>query len=346
MVRFQETEGIAHARVGLLGNPSDGWGGKAIAFSLRNFRARVLIAPSDRLVLEAGSSDLQAFPSLREACRDFESVGCEDGLRLLRAAIHRFVRHREDLARLPRDDPRLRFEMRYETDIPRQVGLAGSSAIVIAVLRALMARFDVEIAPEVLAELALAAEVEDLGIAAGPMDRVVQTYGGLVLMDLREPRSADSYRRLDPKLLPPLFVAWDPRGGQSSGVAHGPLRARWQRGDPELLRVVEEFRELVDEGEACLLARDEASFRELMERNFELRARIFPIGARDREMVSIARAHGAVAKLCGAGGAVVGAPEQEVQMAEIARAYGRAGFETLRPRLGSRAGAADRGASA
>ena len=168
------------------------------------------------------------------------------------------------------------------------------------------------------------------------MDRVVQAYEGVMRMDLREPRTQDSYTRMDVACLPPLFVAWDPRGGQASSVAHGELRERWRRGDPEMRRVMQSLRELVDAGAAHLEAGDGAGFRELVDRNFELRSRIFPISERDREMVSIARASGAAAKLCGSGGAILGVPVEESQMVELAHVYRRAGFDFLRPEPGPR----------
>jgi hypothetical protein len=59
--------GIAHARAGLLGNPSDQYGGKTIAFSIRDFAARVSIESSDRLVIRPGPSDLVEFASFLEA---------------------------------------------------------------------------------------------------------------------------------------------------------------------------------------------------------------------------------------------------------------------------------------
>ena len=79
----------------------------------------------------------------------------------------------------------------FESDIPLQVGLAGSSAIVVAALRVLCRWWRVELPPDELAELALRAESELLGIAAGPQDRVVQSYQGLLDMDFAPPRSAD-----------------------------------------------------------------------------------------------------------------------------------------------------------
>ena len=339
-------EGIAYARAGLLGNPSDVYGGKVIALSVCNFRAQVVIEPAASFALRPGESDMLAFPSARDASRAFELAGCDDGMRLLRAALHRFAGYWSGFGELVDDDPSLRFTMRYKTDIPRQVGLAGSSAIIIAALRALMSWFNVEIEPATLAEIALAAEVENLGITAGPMDRVIQAYGGVVLMDLKEPRSAASYRPLSPAILPPLFVAWDPRGGACSGIAHGDLRSRWERGDPEVHRIMSDFRDLVDEGVA-VLEKDESgrdgiegegtgrgdtfAFRELVSRNFEMRSRIFQISDRDLQMVAIARQLDAAAKLTGSGGAVIGVPARAADLETLATAYEEAGFKMIRP---------------
>jgi len=323
----------ASARVGLLGNPSDGYGGKALAVSFYNFRASVRIDPADDFRIVPGPGDALAFPSLRDAGGFFQRVGCDDGLRLVRAAIARFCARGSQLDRLAADDPRLRLSISYETTIPRQVGLAGSSAIIIATLRALAAWFGVEIAPFEMAELALRAEVEDLGHAAGAMDRVIQSYEGLMVMDLREPRSEARYGRLHPAGLPPFVVAWDPAGGDVSGRAHGDLRARWLAGDREVLDAVEALRALVDEGVAALRQGDAAAFRALVDRNFEIRTRIFHVGPRDREMVAVARAAGAAAKLCGSGGAVLAVPADPGRLSAVTAALEAAGFACVRPKL-------------
>jgi glucuronokinase len=324
----------AYARAGLLGNPSDGYGGKAIALAVADFRARVQLTPADGFELIPGETDGMRFRDARRAARAFAATGSDDGLRLMRAALGRFAGEWSNFGKIDDDDPRLRFSLRYETDIPRQVGLAGSSAIVIATLRALCAWFDAEIAPARLAELALAAELEDLGIAAGAMDRVIQAHGGLVAMDLKEPRGPGSFERLDPALLPPLFLAWDPRGGESSGRAHGTLRARWLAGEPAVLTAIEAFRGLVDEGVACLRAGDADGLRQRMNRNFEMRTEIFDVSERDRALVAVATGPGGAAKLCGSGGAVVGmAPpgDAEAGLADLDARYRRAGFGFVRP---------------
>ena len=273
------------ARAGLLGNPSDVYGGKAIALSVCDFAAEVWIAESDELRFEADP----------------------EGARLLAAALGRFPEAR---------DRRLR--LGFRSDIPRQVGLAGSSAIVVGALRALGAWFGVELHPAEVAERALAAEAEDLGIVAGPMDRVIQAYGGLVHMDLRAPRGAHSYRRLDPGLLPPLFVAWDPHPGEPSGVAHADVRARFTH-------------VLVDEGLVCLERRDVAGLMRLVDRNFDTRASIWKLRERDVAMVRLGRALGAAVKFCGSGGAVLGVMRDEAEFPALARAYAEAGFPCIRP---------------
>jgi len=269
--------GCSCARAGLLGNPGDAYGGKAIGLAVRNFRACVTIAPADRLTLRPGPSDRLDFPGLREACGTLRRTGCEDGMRLLRAALSRFSGQFPELLALPDDDPRVRFEMRYETDVPRQVGLAGSSAIITAALRALARWFGVEIAPALL--------------------------------------------------------AWDPAGAEASGRAHGDLRSRWERGDPELREAMHELREIVDAGVRCLEGGDAEGLRRLVDRNFDIRARIFRIREADRRVVALARERGAAAKLCGSGGAVLLLPKSASEALALATAVREAGYDALVPRV-------------
>ncbi len=326
-------DGRAFARAGLLGNPSDQFEGKAIALSVYAFAARVRIEPAAELRIVPGPDDRLEHPSFADAAEWLRATGCYDGIRLLRAALRRFAEHWPGWRELPAGDPRLRFALRYQTEVPRQVGLGGSSAIVIATLRALAGWFGVQLPPFELAERALEAEVLELGIAAGPMDRAIQAYEGLLAMDFRPPRSPASYRALDPALLPPLFVAWDPRAGVASGIVHRDMRARWLAGDPALRRAVETLRGLVDEGLRCLELGDAAGLRRCVDLNFDTRASVWTIAPRDREMVELGRARGAAVKFCGSGGAVLGVLREPDDYAAIERAYREAGLRSLALRV-------------
>ena len=334
----ETARGVAHARAGLLGNPSDGYGGKVIAVSVRDFRAEVRIEPADALRIDPAPSDQLSFPDLDTAVAAMSARGCEDGLRLLRATLVRIAKEVPEIGEIDGSDPRKRFRMSYETDVPVQVGLSGSSAIVIAALRALMGWFAVDVEPARLAEMALAVEVDELGLAGGPMDRVIQVYEGLLLMDLKEPRSDSSYTRLDPDKLPPLYIAWDPRGGRASSHAHGELRARWEKGDDGLRQIMQEYRDLVDAGVEALEEGDRAGFANLMNKNFAMRATFFPVSERDRQMIMIARHRDASAKLCGSGGAIVGVPRRDEDLENLAEDFDEAGFRMIRPDLGATAG--------
>jgi glucuronokinase len=328
----QSVVGRALARIGLLGNPSDGYEGCAIAATVRGFDATVEIEPAEHFELVAGSDDRLVFDDLRELSQVLHTRGSYGGLRLMRAALARFTRHQ------PIDDcaaERLRFRMTYRTDIPRQVGLSGSSALVIAALRALGEWFEAALPPGELAEMALAAEVEELGIAAGPMDRVIQAFEGVMFMDFAPPRSESAYERLDPDSLPPLFMAWDPQPGIDSGRLHGGVRERWLAGEPEVRRVMQELRALTADGRKCLEAGDRDGFVNHMDENFDLRAAIFPMRRRDRELVEIGRGAGAAVKFAGSGGAVVGAVTDPGELDRVLAAYRDAAVPACIPEIGA-----------
>jgi hypothetical protein len=102
------------------------------------------------------------------------------------------------------------FRLSYDTNIPRQAGLSGSSAIVTAALSCLEAFFgDVYTLPKPLRPALVLAAESALGITAGLQDRVVQTYEGAVFMDFSaegmKARGHGEYTPLDPDLLPPLW---------------------------------------------------------------------------------------------------------------------------------------------
>src|SRR5262245_16245438 len=118
----------AFARAGLLGNPSDLYGGRVLAVALANFRAEVAIEPASEFAIVPGASDRLGYADAREAVAALDAYGCDDGVRLLRAALRKTAELRGGLADLAAGDPRLRFRLSYATDVPRQVGLSGSSA--------------------------------------------------------------------------------------------------------------------------------------------------------------------------------------------------------------------------
>lgn len=328
------TIGSAFPRLGLLGNPGDGYGGRALATLFYDFRADVTVRSSPDFRLHPNPKDGLRFDGLGDAVASFSGGGCEDGLRLIRAAVKRFPEVAGDsgwdLGGRWQDEG---VQVSYETNVPRQVGLSGSSALIIATFRALAAYFGFELDRWAMAESALRAETEDLGIAAGPMDRIVQAWEETVHMDLAPPRSAEKVQTVDTGTLPPLYLAWSSTRTKSSGRLHGPLRQRWEEGDREVLDVVDQLRDLVQEGLTALEEGDTRAFGRCMSRNFRLRCRIFPVHEEDRAMAALAEELGCPTKLAGSGGGLVGMIGEGVSVSALEEAARSLGFAFLIPTL-------------
>ena len=125
----------AYARAGLVGNPSDGYFGKTISLTLKNFWAEVVLYEWDEIEIVLSQEDRSRFRSVTELVQDVRLHGYYGGVRLVKATIKKFVEFCEQQRWALHDR---KFSVRYESNIPRQVGLAGSSAIIVATLRALM----------------------------------------------------------------------------------------------------------------------------------------------------------------------------------------------------------------
>ena len=132
----------SYARAGLLGNPSDGYHGKTISIILRNFWANVVLYEWDSVDIVLAERDRARFHSVYDLAKDVELHGYYGGIRLIKATIKLFVDYCQSQGVKLHDQ---NFSIRYETNIPQQVGLAGSSAIITATLRALMEFYRVEI---------------------------------------------------------------------------------------------------------------------------------------------------------------------------------------------------------
>src|SRR3954469_19536515 len=200
----------AFARAGLIGNPSDGYYGKTISFVIRNFKATVRLWESPHFEIVPTQGDLAQFSSVAEFVRDVKLNGYYGGIRLIKAAIKKF---HEYFSRHGKDLPDRSFTVSVESDIPRLVGMSGSSAIITAMFRAMQEFYGVQVPKNYLPTLVLAAKREELAINAGLQDRVIQVFEGIVYMDFDrehlEKNGYGIYEELKPPVMPPLYVAYD-----------------------------------------------------------------------------------------------------------------------------------------
>jgi len=325
----------AFARAGLIGNPSDGYHGKTLSLVVRNFHAEVTLYEWDRIEVVPSHNDQSRFDSIDDLVDDVRLHGYYGGIRLVKATIKKFVEY------CRREGHRLHgrnFSVRYQSNIPRCVGLAGSSAIIVATLRCLMEFYRVEIPRRIQPSLALAVETQELGITAGLQDRVVQVYEGLVYMDFSQEQAEEHggyecgrYEPIDASLLPPLYVAFSTHVSQPTEVTHNNLRTRFNQGEPAVVEAMARFAELTVEAREAILAGDHERLGRLIDANFDLRRSICRLPAGQIKMIERARAAGATAKFAGSGGAIIGTYPDQSTYERLQAALSTIGCRVIRP---------------
>lgn len=324
----------SYPRAGLVGNPSDGFFGKTISFAFGNFCVEVLLYESPELEILPCQKDQSCFGSVRELVRDVNLHGYYGGIRLLKATIKRFydycIEHQIDLHNK-------NFTIRYQSDIPHGVGLAGSSAIITACLRVLMKFYGVSIPKPAQASLILSAEVDELKIPAGLQDRVIQVYQGLVYMDfdkaLMKKRGHGRYEQMNAKLLPLLYIAYQEDLSEISGKAHNNIRERFNLGDKKVIAAMRYWANLTDRVRDVLVKGETEALGPLLDKNFDKRRSIYRISEGNIRMVETARALGASAKFTGSGGAIVGTYKDQKMFQRLKKELGKLGVRIIKPRI-------------
>ena len=327
-------ETFAYARAGLLGNPSDGYFGKTIAFLVRNFRSRVVLYPSARLEIRPSKADLAVWDNLADLHAATRWRGYYGGIRIIQALLVRLMDYCSANG-IELEDRN--FTLEYETTIPLRLGMGGSSAIVTAALRALCEYFHLRIPRPLFANIVLETETRELGVAAGLQDRVVQAYEGLVYMDfskdLMEKRGYGAYEPLDSGLLKNVYVAYRTSLSEGTEVFHNNIRERWRTGDPVIHAAMAEWASYAEQGRRALLEGDRAGLNRLIDANFDLRARLYQISEGNLEMIRYARAAGVSANFAGSGGAISGLFEDEAMFERLKSELGKIGVAVLRPQI-------------
>ncbi|MFK8025906.1 MAG: hypothetical protein AB8G26_18265 [Ilumatobacter sp.] len=289
------------ARAALAGNPSDMYGGAVVATPIPPVRASVSVESADTFAIDGIDHAAATVAELDELVARPPTSGDRP---LVAAAIVALARETGiDIAPL---------RTTVTTAIPRSVGLAGSSAIVIAALRAVVAhsRDDAwatggPLDPVRLATIALVAERDLLGIKAGMQDRLVQAYEHTLLMDfsgaVANTRAVAAAEVSELGHLPGVwFVACRPDTAADSGAVH-------QAGDTKSKTFLKAMASLGDharDAAQAIRSSDVGQLRRAVDATFDLRASALLLDPAHVEMVDLARSGGASATYTGSGGAV------------------------------------------
>jgi glucuronokinase len=327
-------ETYCHPRAAVIGNPSDGYFGKTIAFLFANFEAKVQLYHTPELDIQPQRLDKTRFNSLRALVENVNLSGYYGGIRLLKATIKVFYDYCQE-CNIVLDERN--FTIRYDSNIPLRLGLAGSSAIITACMKALISFYGVAIPKPILANLVHSVEDKELGIAAGLQDRVAQAYAQPVYMDfnkkIMEKQGFGNYELLDASLFPKMYIAFRKNLSEGTEVLHNNLRARFNIGEQKVLDAMEQWAGYTEGFREALKKGDYQAMHNLINANFDLRRSLIPITRGNIEMVEGARSVGASAKFTGSGGAIIGTYEDEPMYQKLVKTMTDKDIEVIIPKI-------------
>lgn len=258
----------APGRCGIIGNPSDIYGGTLVSCSvpLRN-RCRVTLADED---------DLPEDPAL------------------WRAATARF--------------PVGACRVEWDSEVPRSSGLAGSTALLAATLACVKALRDeapdLRTEKAEFAELVRDIELNEAEVVCGYQDAYMAVFGGLQRLDFagKHPIESGPQGSLVPIVAPLPFLLVTTGVERLSGSVHGPIRDRWLRGEPIVVGGMAQVANLGRTGADALTRQDWATLGKAMDENQAIVAALGGSGEAIDRLIQLCKSHGALgAKLAGAG---------------------------------------------
>jgi galactokinase/mevalonate kinase-like predicted kinase len=314
----------APGRCGIIGNPTDMYGGAVLSCSV-GMRARVTVVEAPDLVLETAGQECRI-----EDREDLRPRG--DPFDVARAVL--------DYMHLPP----LACRVRYESEIPLRSGMAGSTALTVALLRALLAWRGEHPHLYRVAERARYVELNYLKVVCGYQDAYMCTFGGLNYMDFR---GKQFYRQAEAELfatVEPLapyarklpFVLGFTGVQHASSAVHKPLRERWLEGEAAVIEGYERITELARTGKKAVLLEDWPALGRSMNENHAIQRDLGGSGESNERLIAAALAAGALgAKLAGAGdGGTIIALWPWADAAPLEEALHRAGASAIyRPQV-------------
>ena len=327
-------ETYSYPRAAVIGNPSDGYFGKTIAFVFSNFIAKVQLYQTPKLEIKPQKLDITSYPNMDALVNDISFAGYYGGMRLIKGMIKVFYEYckKHEISLKSKN-----FTINYQSNIPLRLGLAGSSAILTACLKALCLFYEVYIEPAIFANLVLSVETNELGISAGLQDRVAQAYETPVFMDfdrdLMESRGYGEYRKLDSTKFPPFYIAYRKSLSQGTEIVHNNLKARFEIGDPKVLQAMLRWGQITEEFRTALNLNDRVKMHDLINENFDLRRKTILISEGNIEMVELARSVGASAKFTGSGGAIIGTYTDEYMYNNLHEVMSNNELEVIKPNI-------------
>ncbi len=325
---FETIRASAPGRTGIVGNPTDMYGGSVLSCTTVE-RAVCTLSPSDDLTLNVAGETA----TLSTA----DDLLSQSDLFDLPRAVLRYL----DIS-----PEAHRFALATQTDIPMQAGLAGSTALIAAIYGAIAKYLGITRSPHETAETIRRIEYEQMGVICGFQDQYMSVFGGLNFMDFREKGShiaPDSQplatvEPLAPYVAVPLPLLLANTGVKHhSGSAHKPVRERFLDGDAAVIDGYTHLAALARAAKAAILRGDHQTLADAMNENLRIQQGFGASGEACDHLARVAMENGAMAaKLAGAGhgGTVLVLTDDPVRMGQALTNAGAKRILSPRPTPG------------
>ncbi|HET9706482.1 MAG TPA: hypothetical protein VFP85_20710 [Vicinamibacterales bacterium] len=282
----------APTRIDLAGGTIDIWplylfhpGAQTLnaAISLRA-RAWIERRPDDRV--ELVSEDIDRAENLA-----FDQLGADESLPLLAKLTHRFGARGIRLV--------------THAESPAGAGIAGSSALNVAVCGALARYTRQSLEPEALLEIAKDVEAQVIRVPTGLQDYRPAMYGGVAALELRAGGAVRVPLAVDPRELEQRIALCYTGEPRNSGTNNWEITKRHIDGDRHVFECFERIRDTAAAMREALARGDWDATAKALATEWENRKRLAPGVTTPAIDTLIARAQAAgatAAKVCGAGG--------------------------------------------
>ncbi|MAT05905.1 MAG: hypothetical protein CL424_12775 [Acidimicrobiaceae bacterium] len=284
------------AAVSIAGNPSDEFGGGAVAIPIPDLTAMAAVHEAEGGSFGHRPTDATP-PGLADAIADAYS------------------------ARFGSVPP---VELSLSSNIPAGVGLAAGSALVIATLRSLAAFESRPVDPDEL--IAITSNVLGGSDETGRAVLLVQAIGKSTALALG-PDGRESIPIPDDA---PFFVAWSTSDStEPIAATMRSLRRRFEGDHPEVVGAVEEWRVQAGRARRGLLAGDTRLVADAMHRTLATRLRVSEVSSTARRLIELGRTAGAAVNTPGGAGSIVGLARHGDHLELVRAAFADAGVDVV-----------------
>jgi D-glycero-alpha-D-manno-heptose-7-phosphate kinase len=191
------------------------------------------------------------------------------------------------------------------SDSPVGAGLAGSSALTVALCAALSRYTETSYSPNSLMSLAANLEVQVIGVPTGVQDYRPAMYGGVAAIEMGPAGVTRTKLKVDPKELSRRIIIAYTGQSRNSGINNWEITKRHINGDDDVIELLHEISKTAAAMRAALEAADWAQVSRQVANEWKLRKCLAPTVTTPTIEKFIQ--HGLVvgaqaAKICGAGG--------------------------------------------